>query len=66
MSHTKTTIKPPVYLSFASDVPKPAKGCGVCAALAKQREAARQNGSGTTVQDCNDEMENHPHRRAGD
>ncbi|MGO4747200.1 hypothetical protein AB4212_00895 [Streptomyces sp. 2MCAF27] len=66
MSHTKTTIAPPVYLSLASDVPKPAKGCGVCAALVKQRDAAAKNGSGVTVQNCNDELRNHPHRRAGD
>ncbi|MFJ9028603.1 hypothetical protein ACIRQP_08765 [Streptomyces sp. NPDC102274] len=46
--------------------PVPATGCDVCAALCRQREEARAVGNGRMVRDWNDELRNHPHRRAGD
>ncbi|MBT2400587.1 hypothetical protein [Streptomyces sp. ISL-100] len=46
--------------------PVPVDGCGVCAALAKQRETARTAGSPVTVRSCNAELQNHPHRRSVD
>ncbi|MEU5024726.1 hypothetical protein [Streptomyces milbemycinicus] len=66
MSDSQTPISPPAHLSLASDVPSPAKGCGVCAALVKQRDVAAKNSNVITVQNCNDELRNHPHRRASD
>ncbi|GAA1908443.1 hypothetical protein GCM10009753_44610 [Streptantibioticus ferralitis] len=40
------------------------EGCDVCGALARQREAARADGSAITVSRCSQELANHPHRRA--
>ncbi|WEB45766.1 hypothetical protein MOV08_17725 [Streptomyces yunnanensis] len=56
----------PVHLSdpFPLPEPKPVAGCDVCAALAKQREAARVSGDLTTVIDSNIEMRRHPHGKA--
>lgn len=44
--------------------PVPVEGCGVCGALAAQREEARQNGKAVTVRECNAELRNHPHCHA--
>lgn len=43
--------------------PVPVDGCDVCAALVKQREAARGAGNPLTVRSRNAELANHPHRR---
>ncbi|MFF8310182.1 hypothetical protein [Streptomyces lydicus] len=61
-----TTMTPPVYLSLPPNAPKPVEGCGVCAALAKQRTKAEANGDFSTAADCSIELRNHPHRRATD
>lgn len=44
--------------------PVPVDGCDVCGALARQRETARSMGNPAMVRSCNDEIANHPHRRA--
>lgn len=46
--------------------PVPVEGCGVCEALAVQREEARNRKGSMSVRDCNSELRNHPHRRRGD
>jgi hypothetical protein len=43
-----------------------APGCDVCTALIAQREEARKAGDNLTVRHSNQELSNHPHRRAGD
>ncbi|MGW7636358.1 hypothetical protein [Streptomyces decoyicus] len=66
MSDTRTTMAPPVHLSPPLDRPAPATECDVCAALAEQRAEAERKGNFSAVVDCNVELRNHPHRRAGD
>jgi hypothetical protein len=46
--------------------PAPVGDCDVCAALLRQREEARARGDHRTVWDWNNELRNHPHRRADD
>lgn len=46
--------------------PVPWEGCGVCGALAMQREEARAAGKWLTVRQWNDELLNHPHERGRD
>ncbi|WP_308364821.1 hypothetical protein [Streptomyces sp. ISL-86] len=60
MSSPSTTMNPPVQLSLPRTPPGPAPGCGVCAALAKQRTAAYGNGDLSAVSDCNVELAAHP------
>nr|WP_078971528.1 hypothetical protein [Streptomyces chattanoogensis] len=52
-----------VHLPDPAPMPEPeaAPGCDVCAALARQREAARAIGDTTTVIDRNIELRRHPH-----
>ncbi|MFI1939631.1 hypothetical protein ACH44C_21050 [Streptomyces purpureus] len=63
----KTTMAEPVYLSLPAEPPQPAAGCGVCAALEKQRAEARERGDFSAVTDLNVELAAHPqkHRRKG-
>ncbi len=44
--------------------PAPTPGCLVCAALAKQREDARNRSDASLVSDCNVEPRRHPHSLA--
>jgi hypothetical protein len=46
--------------------PVPVQGCRICVALANAREAARLAGSPVTVQNYNDQIRRHPHRRSTD
>ncbi|MGY5126861.1 hypothetical protein [Streptomyces nigrescens] len=66
MSEVRTTMTPPVYLSFPPKPPAPAEECDLCAALVKQRTEAEGKGDFSTAVDCNIELRNHPHRRAID
>jgi hypothetical protein len=42
------------------------EGCGVCGALADQRETARGAGELSKVRSCNAELANHPHVPGGE
>ncbi|WTL26763.1 hypothetical protein OG875_20655 [Streptomyces sp. NBC_01498] len=58
-------MDPPVHLPLPAKPPAPAPGCGVCAALAKQRAAARASGDFSAASDCNVELAAHPvHKEA--
>ncbi|WSC95966.1 hypothetical protein OG909_28810 [Streptomyces sp. NBC_01754] len=52
----------PVHLTLPNPPPKPAVGCGVCEALAGQRQAARDRGDLSAATDADVEIGNHPHR----
>lgn len=56
-----TTLDLPalVHLPMPTEPPAPAHGCGVCTALAEQREAACQSGDLSLATDCNVEIRNH-------
>lgn len=43
--------------------PVAVEGCGVCAALVEQREGYRRLSNAARVNDCNDELANHPHHK---
>ncbi|MCQ6556791.1 hypothetical protein NPS70_26920 [Streptomyces sp. C10-9-1] len=60
-------MDPPVQLSLprTQPAPAPAPGCGVCAALAKQRTAAYGAGDLSAVSDCNVELATHPTKHSG-
>lgn len=58
---TTMDLPAPVHLPRPTDPPAPAPGCGVCAALAEQRETARTAGDLSRASDCNVELRNHPH-----
>lgn len=60
-----TTMSDPVDLPLPPEWPEPASRCGVCAALARQREGAAADGDHSKVSDCNVEMRRHrdPHQR---
>ncbi|WP_405575695.1 hypothetical protein OG317_37090 [Streptomyces sp. NBC_01167] len=58
---TQTTMTGPVHLQEPLLEPSPVEGCGVCAALVKQREAARSRGNLSGVGDANVELRNHRH-----
>ncbi|MFC4608677.1 hypothetical protein ACFO9E_12715 [Streptomyces maoxianensis] len=58
---TLTTMTPPVHLPEPTPEPTPMPGCGVCTALVKQREAARQRHDLSAVSDANVELRNHTH-----
>lgn len=45
--------------------PEPAAGCDVCAACARQREAARAKGDESAAIDRNIEIRGHPHGPVG-
>ncbi|RDG39443.1 hypothetical protein DVH02_03930 [Streptomyces corynorhini] len=62
MNSEKTTMDGPPRLMLPPELPRPAKGCDVCAALAKQRQEARDRGDYSAATDANVEISNHPHR----
>lgn len=57
----KTTMDPPITLNLPLDPPTPARGCGVCGALARQRAQALEDGDLSRATDCSVEIRNHPH-----
>jgi hypothetical protein len=61
----KTTMDPPVGLGLPGKEPRPPAGCGVCAALVKERAEAKGRGDMSRVSDLNVEIRNHhqPRRR---
>jgi hypothetical protein len=59
MSMEWTTMSGPVELGLPLRPPRPVEGCDVCAALAKQRAAARERGDLSAVSDCNVEIGAH-------
>ncbi|MFE0273818.1 hypothetical protein ACFWZY_17120 [Streptomyces sp. NPDC058992] len=63
METRKLTMTPPVHLGLPCREPAPAKGCGVCSALSKQRKEAREAGDLSKATDCSVEIQNHPHRK---
>lgn len=52
-------MTPPVHLGVPMPEPEPTPGCDVCAALAEQREGARERGDMSKVADRNIEIRNH-------
>lgn len=58
------SLSGPVHLPDPVPVPEPVAGCDVCAALARQREAARSAGDKTRAIDCNIAIRRHPHAKA--
>ncbi|PCG83920.1 hypothetical protein CIB93_22150 [Streptomyces sp. WZ.A104] len=52
----------PVHLTLPKPPPKPKVGCGVCEALAVQRQSARDRGDLSAATDADVEISNHPHR----
>ncbi|WSD70442.1 hypothetical protein OG978_25525 [Streptomyces sp. NBC_01591] len=65
MSSPSTSMDPPVQLSLPRTPPVPAPGCGVCAALAKQRTTAYGNGDMSAVSDYNVELAAHRKKHLG-
>jgi hypothetical protein len=57
----------PARLALPLEPPAPKPGCGVCAALGRQRAEAEATGDMSKASDCNVEIRNHPHptRRGG-
>ncbi|MFJ4967887.1 Scr1 family TA system antitoxin-like transcriptional regulator [Streptomyces sp. NPDC088755] len=62
VSDPRTTMDGPVNLAVPRPLPEPAKGCGVCEALAGQRKTARDRGDFSAATDADVEIRNHPHR----
>ena len=64
LTNPTTFPGPPIDLPlrFETD-PEPADGCDVCAALDKEREAARARGDMSKVSDMNVEIRQHPHKQ---
>lgn len=64
---SNTTMSKAVHLLPPPEWPKPGAGCGVCAALAEQRDEAARAGNQSKVSDCNVEIREHkdahPRRR---
>lgn len=63
---TPTTMDEPVVLGLPLPDARPPADCGVCAALVKQRSAARARDDLSRVSDLNIEIRNHhqpPRRR---
>ncbi|TLQ48348.1 hypothetical protein FEF34_20200 [Streptomyces marianii] len=58
-------MDPPIHLPLPGADPKPAAGCGVCAALERQRSEARRARNYSLATDYNVEIRNHPHARGG-
>ncbi|MFD7096467.1 hypothetical protein [Streptomyces xanthophaeus] len=57
---SQTTMSPAVHLSLPAEAPRPAAGCDVCAALARQRSEAHRLGDYSAMSDCNVEITAHP------
>ncbi|MFF5101682.1 hypothetical protein [Streptomyces sp. NPDC000134] len=64
MAATKTTMTGPVNLALPLPPPDPVPGCDVCAALVRQRRAARDRGDLSAATDADVEIRSHPHRRS--
>ncbi|MFJ3952132.1 hypothetical protein ACIPXV_19115 [Streptomyces libani] len=63
MIEPKGTMSPPVHLPSPYDLnADPAPGCGVCAALDKQRQEARERGKLADAAVAGVEIANHPHK----
>ncbi|QDL71047.1 hypothetical protein DNK48_18450 [Streptomyces malaysiensis subsp. malaysiensis] len=58
---SNTSTAEPVRLSLPRRPPKLAPRCDVCAALAKQRQKARDRGTLSAATDADIELRNHPH-----
>ncbi|UKY50993.1 hypothetical protein [Streptomyces inhibens] len=60
-----TRMDRPVHLMdpFPAPEPEPVAGCDVCAALARQRAAARAIRDKSAMVDCNVEIRRHPHSK---
>jgi hypothetical protein len=56
-------MDPPLTLGLPRGEPIPPDDCGVCAALAKERAAAKGRGDMSRVSDLNVEIRNHHPRR---
>lgn len=65
MSRTQTTVSGPVHLSLPLPPPEPAAQCGVCAALVRQQQEARDRGDLSAATDADVEIRNHPHATRG-
>ncbi|GGN44019.1 hypothetical protein GCM10012285_26210 [Streptomyces kronopolitis] len=64
MTEPKGTMSPPVHVTPSYNPrAQPTPGCDVCAALDKQRRAARECGNLAAAAVAGVEIENHPHRR---
>nr|WP_073762584.1 hypothetical protein [Streptomyces sp. CB02923] len=62
MTNPTTYPGPPVELPLRlGHDPDPEPGCGVCGALAGEREEARRKGNLSKVSDVNVEIRQHPH-----
>ncbi|MFF1687192.1 hypothetical protein [Streptomyces sp. NPDC058254] len=59
MTTTKTTMSDEVHVGLPLDEPAAEPGCGVCAALDRQRAGAAETGNFSRVSDCNVEIRNH-------
>jgi len=57
----KTTMDPPITLTDPTRPPRPAGGCGVCAALERQRASAERAMDTRRATTCEIEIRNHPH-----
>nr|WP_245685836.1 hypothetical protein [Streptomyces niveus] len=55
----------PVHLALPAEPPRPVAGCDVCAALARQRQEARDRGDYSAATNASVEIRNHPHRTRG-
>jgi hypothetical protein len=55
------TMDQPIAITLALPLspPDPTPGCGVCAALATQRDEATAHGDHSRATDCNVEIRNH-------
>ncbi|MEH0428862.1 hypothetical protein QBB34_21505 [Streptomyces stelliscabiei] len=58
-SPRQTTMDPPPLLGLPSEEPVPPADCGVCAALVKERSAARARDDLSRVSDLNVEIRAH-------
>ncbi|WP_240137975.1 hypothetical protein [Streptomyces sp. MUM 178J] len=63
-----TPVPVPVHLPDPRPLPaaEPAPGCGVCAALVKQRAEALAAGDQSKALDLSIEIRNHPHNPGSD
>ncbi|MER7927045.1 hypothetical protein ABTY96_28465 [Streptomyces sp. NPDC096057] len=59
MTKPTTTMDAPPALGLPLDEPMPSAGCGVCAALVRQRTDAQAAGDYSKVSDVNVELRSH-------
>ncbi|MCB5166166.1 hypothetical protein LG634_15155 [Streptomyces bambusae] len=62
MPRDHTGMSPAPHLTLPAPDPDPTPGCDICAALARERAAARANGDPSRATDCNVELRHHPRR----